>query len=95
MHLLALEQDGAFGDFAALGVQQIGDRLERGGLASAVGAQQRDDAAARHVERDALQHEDHVIVDHLDVVDRKDAVGAGVGLRGIWCGHGAIRRKNG
>ena len=45
LHLLALENDVAFGDLAALGAQQVGDGLERGGLARAVGAEQRGDAA--------------------------------------------------
>ena len=41
----------ALGHFAALGLQQVGDRLQRGGLAGAVGAQQRDDAALGHRQR--------------------------------------------
>ena len=45
LHLVALEQDRALGDLAALGMQQIGDRLQRRRLARAVGAEQRDDAA--------------------------------------------------
>ncbi len=72
LHFGAVEQDRALGDVAAFGMQQVGDRLERGGLAGAVGAEQRDDAAPRHVERDALEHQDDVIVDHFDIVDRKD-----------------------
>jgi hypothetical protein len=61
--------DAALGDFATLRVQQVGDRLEGGGLARAVRPEERDDAALRHFERNALQHEDHVVVDNLDVVD--------------------------
>ncbi len=61
--------DRALGHLAALGPQQVGDRLEAGGLAGAVGAQQRDDAALRHRQRDALQHQDDVVVDDLDIVD--------------------------
>ena len=75
----AVEHDRALGDLAALGVQQVGDRLQRRGLAGAVGAEQRDDAAPRHVERHALQHEDDVVVDDLDVVEREDGRG---GCRG-------------
>ena len=45
---LALEHDRALGDLAALGVEQVGDRLQRRGLAGAVRAEQRHDAAARH-----------------------------------------------
>src|SRR5687767_6952859 len=68
---LAAEGDLSLGDLAALGAQQVGDRLERGGLAGAIGAEQRDDAALLDLERDALQHEDHVVVDHLDAVHRQ------------------------
>jgi hypothetical protein len=41
---LAEELDAALGDIAALGAQQVGNRLQRGGLAGAVGAEQGDDA---------------------------------------------------
>ena len=46
----ALELNGALGDFAALGVEQVGDRLQRRGLTGAIGSQQRDDLALRNVE---------------------------------------------
>jgi hypothetical protein len=65
------------GDLAALGIQQVRDRLQRGGLARAVAAQQRGDAALGHAQLTRLQHEDHVVVDHLDVVDRKQGLGLG------------------
>ena len=77
MHLGPIEHDRALGHLAALGMQQVRDRLERGGLAGAVGAEQRHDAAARHLERDALEHQNDVIVDDLDVVDRQDRRGIG------------------
>ena len=81
---LALELDRALGHVAALGRQQVGDRLERRALARAVGAEQRDDLALRHFQRHALQHEDDVVVDHLDVVHRE------IGRRGLrlQCGGG-------
>ena len=69
------ELDAALGDLAALGAQQIGDRLERRGLAGAVGAEQRDDAALGNLERDALEHQDDVVVDDLDVVDDEQRPG--------------------
>jgi hypothetical protein len=75
MHLFAVEDDGAFGYFATLGGQKIGDRLERGRFAGAVRAQQRDDLALGNLKRHALEHEDDVIVDHLDIVDGKDGRG--------------------
>ena len=72
MHLLAVELDRALGDLAALGMQQVGDRLQRRGLARTVGAQERDNAALGNAERHALQHQDDVAVDHLDVVHREE-----------------------
>jgi hypothetical protein len=69
---LALELDAALGDVAALGAHQVGDRFQRGRFAGAVGTQQGDDAALRHLQRYALQHQDDVVVDDLDVLDRED-----------------------
>ncbi len=83
---LALELDRALGDVAALGLDEIGDRLQRGRLARAVGAEQGDDAALPHFQRHALEHQDDVVVDDLDVLDREDrpwpAAGAAAGLAG-------------
>ena len=64
---------------AALRTQQIGDRLQRRRLAGAVRAEERDDPPLGNLERHALQHEDHVIVDDLDVVDERYAGVAGCG----------------
>jgi hypothetical protein len=50
-------------DRALAGDQQSGDRLERGGLAGAVVAEQRDDLAAAHLQRDPLQGADLAVVD--------------------------------
>jgi hypothetical protein len=83
---LALELDAALGDIAAFGAHQVGDRFQRGRLAGAVGPQQRDDAALRDLERHALQHQDDVIVDDLDVLYREDR------LRRL--GHGAVSRSS-
>ena len=69
---LAVEFDRALRHLAALGMQQVGDGLQGRRLAGAVRAEQGDDAALGHGERDAFQHEDHVVVDDLDVVDRED-----------------------
>ena len=68
---LALELDPALGDVAPLGAEQTRDGLEGGRLAGAVGPEEGDDAPRGDPERDALQHQDDVIVDHLDVVDRQ------------------------
>ena len=91
---LALEDDRALGDLAALGAQQVGDRLQRRRLAGAIGAQQRGDATGRHRQRHALQHQDDVVVDHLDVVHREDGralVAEGSGISRL-CGRSALRR---
>src|SRR5437879_4158773 len=47
------------------------DGLERRRLAGAVGAEQGRDAALVDVDRHALEDEDHVVVDDLDVVERQ------------------------
>jgi hypothetical protein len=45
---------------------------QRRRLAGAVGAEQGDDPALGHGQRDALQDEDDVVVDHLDIIDGQD-----------------------
>src|SRR3954463_4144219 len=72
---LALVDDLAFSDVAALGAQQVRDGLQRGGLARAVGAEQRHDLPVLHLERDAAQHEDHVVEDDLDVREGEERWG--------------------
>ena len=67
---LAVEHDLAARDLAVLGLEQSGDRLQRRRLARAIGAEQRDDRAFRHLEAQAAQHQDDVVIDHLDVVAR-------------------------
>src|SRR3546814_4870215 len=73
----AIQLDRALGDLATLRAQQVGDRLQGGGLARTVGAQQGDDTAARDLQRNPFQHQDDVVVDHLDVVHREDGSGGG------------------
>jgi len=77
---LAPQFDGALGDLAALALEQVGDGAQRGGLAGAVAAQDGHDAALRHLQRDALEHEDHVVVDDLDAVDVENDV---FGVHGV------------
>ena len=62
-------------DFAVLGLEQARDRLQRRRLAGAVGAEQRHDRALGHVEAEAAQHQDDVVVDHLDVADAEQRGG--------------------
>src|SRR5690606_153774 len=72
LHLLAFEDDAALGDVATLRPKQVRDRLERRRLARAVRTKKCCDTAARNGERHAFENEDHVIVDYLNIVDRKD-----------------------
>src|SRR5499426_1254287 len=62
------ELDAAVGHAAALGLEQAGDCLQRRGLPRPVGAQQGDDLALGHLQRQPLEDEDDVAVDDLDVV---------------------------
>jgi hypothetical protein len=48
-------------------------------LPAPLAPEQRDDAAARHFERHALQHQDDVVVDDLDIVDRRICSAGGGG----------------
>ncbi len=66
--------DRTLGHLATLGFQQVGNRLERCGLARAIAAQEGRYSAFGHVEADTLEHENDVIVDHLDVVDLKQGL---------------------
>ncbi|MCY1371169.1 hypothetical protein D9M69_583010 [compost metagenome] len=84
---LAAQLDGAFGHGAAFAREQVAHGAQRGRLAGAVAAEQRDDAAFGHGQRHALEHEDHVVVDDLDAVDVEKDLGFA---------HGVVRsiRKN-
>ncbi len=83
LHFDAVEQDRALGDLAALRMQQIGDRLQRRCLARTIGAEKRYNSTPRHIQRYTLQHEDNVIVDNLDIVDRQKQ-------RSRFCRHGGL-----
>ena len=69
VHLRTFKYDRTFSDLAPFGMQQVGNCLQCRGFAGAVGAEQRDDPAFRHVERDTFEHENNVVVDDLDIVD--------------------------
>ena len=66
---LAVEVDGAARDRAALGFQQARNCLERGGLAGSVGAEHSGNLALRHLDRAAFQHQDHIVVNDLDIIE--------------------------
>src|SRR4051794_18556505 len=72
---LALEQDLAARDFAVLGLEQPGDRLQRRRFAGAIGAEQRHDRALGHVEAETAQHQDDIVIDDLDVAHGKERRG--------------------
>ncbi len=59
--------DGALRDFTVVVAEQSGDGSKGGGFAGAVGAEQGDDVAVGHLDREATQHQDHVVVDDFDV----------------------------
>jgi hypothetical protein len=59
----------------ALALEQVGDGAQRGRLARAVAAQDGRDACLGDLQRDALEHQDHVVVDDLDAVDVENDVG--------------------
>ena len=56
-------------DLAALGGKQAADRLQRCALARAVAAEQSGHAARPRLNRDALDGKEHLVVDHLDIVE--------------------------
>ena len=93
LHFGAVEHDRALGDLAALGVKQIGDRLERGGLAGAVGAEERHNAAVRHRQRHALEHENDAVVDDLDIVEGENGRGAAAPAGADFIGVTAVMRR--
>src|SRR5437867_1935127 len=72
---LRLELDRALRHLTALGPEQPGDRLQGRALPGAVGPEEGDDAPLGDTERHPFQHEDHVVVDRLDVVDRQQRPG--------------------
>src|SRR5262245_27033933 len=67
--------DGALGDIAALCSQQVGYGLEGRRLAGTIRPQKSGDAALRDFERDALQYQDDVVIDDLDIVHREHRPG--------------------
>ena len=72
---LAMQFNAALGDFSAFAFEQIGNGAQRGGFASAIAAEQSHDAALGHLQGNAFQHEDHVVVNDLDAVDIQNNVG--------------------
>src|SRR5262249_41181478 len=92
---LAEELDAAGVNLALLDPEDAGDRLEQGGLPGTVGAQDGDDGAGRHLDRHALQHQDDVLIDDLDVVDFQHGAPSARGDPATGGEAGPIRSPNG
>ena len=69
---LALIENAALGDGAPLGFDEVGDRLQGRGFSGPVGPEQGHDSTLGNLERNPPQHQDHVIVDHFDIVDAEE-----------------------
>ena len=70
---LAVRTDRALGHVAALGAQQVGDRLQASWSCRRRWRRAARRCRLRHRQRHALQHQDDVVVDDLDVVDAREA----------------------
>ena len=66
-----VQGDLTLGQIPPMDREQATDGPQRGGLSGAVGAQQSDDLAVGHLEGHAAQHEVHVAVDDLYVLQRQ------------------------
>ena len=69
VNALSVKLDATAGDLAILGAQQAGNRSERCGFACPVGSQEGHNLPLLDLNGDAAQDEDHVTVDHFNVVD--------------------------
>ncbi|MPM48839.1 hypothetical protein SDC9_95566 [bioreactor metagenome] len=68
-HIAPVIDNAPAAQLPALGGQQVGDRFQSGGLARAVGAQQRVDLSGQHLQVHAVQRDDGLLVDHLQRLD--------------------------
>src|SRR4029079_11550564 len=66
-------------DRALLGIENAGDGLEHGGLAGAVGAEQRDHLAAGYLEAYASNGLDRTVI-ALDIAELEDDLGSAHGI---------------
>ena len=76
----ALVEDAALGDARVVEAEEARDGPQRRGLAGAVGAEQRHDAAARTRQRHALHRGDHAVVRHLEPLDGEQRLGPASGV---------------
>jgi hypothetical protein len=92
----AREADRAGCHLAAVKAKQAGDRAQRGGLARAVGAQQRDRAALRDREAHAVERQDSAAIGDTELLDLEQRIGRrGVCGRLLRVGDGADGRTTG
>ena len=61
----------AFGDRTALARQQIADRPQGCGLSCAVTPKQCDDFALRDLQRNTLEHQNHMVINNFNATDVK------------------------
>ena len=66
---VASPSDTALGDVAIVHVEEARYRPHRAGLACTVRAQQGDDLSLGHLDREAAQHQDDLVVDDFEVGD--------------------------
>ena len=71
---LAIQLDRALCHLAAFAAKKPGYRLQGRRLAGAIGAKQSGDTALLSKQRDAPQHEDHAVIDDLDIVEREHRI---------------------
>jgi hypothetical protein len=67
--VVPVELDPTLGRLRAVHAQEPGDSAQQGRLAGSVRTQQGDDGTPRHLDAHASKHQDHVVVDDLEVVD--------------------------
>ena len=72
-----VEFDIALGHLAAFGAKKIGNGFQGRRLAGTVGAEEGNDAPFGNLEGNALQHENHAIVNDLDIVDGQNRIHTG------------------
>ena len=71
----SLVDDAALGHPGVVEAEEAGDGPQGRGLAGAVGAEQRHDAAARDAQRHALHRGHHAVVGHLQPLDGEQRLG--------------------
>ncbi len=66
----AVQLDLTLGDVSVVDVEEAGNGPQDGGLAGSVGAEEGHDLAVGDLERNPPQHQDDVVVNDFEVLDR-------------------------